>query len=89
MGKWKGCRENGPGNPVELYNLESDRSEFNHVAAEYSEIVQKMEAVMAAEHEPTKTWNFTENWSQSRKSRIARKAPGKTGCSAFSFIHEK
>jgi arylsulfatase A-like enzyme len=74
MGKWKGCRENGPGNPVELYNLESDRVELNDIAEDHPEIVQKIEAIMAEEHEPHRLWNYTDDWHSANKSKNAKKA---------------
>ncbi len=52
MGSWKAIRKNIlQGNlEVELYKLDEDIQELHNVAAEYPEIVQKMELILKSEH---------------------------------------
>jgi arylsulfatase len=45
MGPWKAYRMASTGD-VELYNLDTDRGETSDVAAEYSEVVSRIEAIM-------------------------------------------
>ena len=44
MGKWKAVRLN-PGEPIELYDLETDESETTDIAERHPKIVQKMDAL--------------------------------------------
>ena len=57
-GRWKAIRQQlrkGPA-PTELYDLEADRSEAHDVAAEHPDIVKRLEALMAREHTPSRTF---------------------------------
>ncbi|MEA3364537.1 MAG: arylsulfatase [Candidatus Hydrogenedentes bacterium] len=45
MGKWKGIRLGAKGK-LQLYNLEKDTTEENDVAAQFPEVVQKIEKIM-------------------------------------------
>jgi arylsulfatase A len=58
MGNWKAVRKDGPGNPVELYQLDQDIGEEWNVAAEHPEVVSRIEAIMQTEHEPHPYWMF-------------------------------
>ncbi len=53
---WKGYRL-GLQSPLELYNLKTDPSERNNVAADHAEVVKKIEAIMAAEHTPSPNYD--------------------------------
>jgi len=55
MGQWKAVRY-GVNFPTKLFNLHTDVSESNNLAAEYPEIVQQMEAIF--EEERTETAGF-------------------------------
>jgi arylsulfatase A len=58
MGDWKAVR-NGPGQPIELYHLSEDEAESHNLAAERSDIVQQMEAILKREHVPNPLWPDT------------------------------
>jgi arylsulfatase A-like enzyme len=60
MGKWKGIRKDiFSGNlKTELYNLEIDIQELNDVAAQYPEIVKKIEEIFLKEHTPAENDRF-------------------------------
>ena len=49
MGKWKGVKylaAANPANPIELYDLETDRGETKNLAAQHPELVNKIAAIM-------------------------------------------
>ena len=49
MGKWKGVRLGGhenPDAPIELYDLETDRSEIHDIAAQYPDVVAEISGIM-------------------------------------------
>jgi arylsulfatase len=56
MGDWKGLRRNLNKGVIktELYNLKDDVAEKKDVASEHPEIVKQIEAIMKAEHTPSK-----------------------------------
>jgi len=60
MGDWKGIRKNiFEGNlGIELYDLNTDIQEQHDLAAEYPEIVSKIEAIMNQEHVPSMVDRF-------------------------------
>ena len=55
LGDWKGLRRNlHQGNmKLELYNLATDPSEQNDLAAKHPEIVQRIEKILAQQHRPS------------------------------------
>ena len=61
MGNWKGVKLNvssGSSSPLQLYNLKTDLQEKENVAAQYPDIVKRIEAIMQTEHLPNKDWLF-------------------------------
>ena len=70
LGDWKGYRL-GTKAPLELYDLKADPTEQHNLAADHPDIVQKIEAIMAAEHTPSLHYDAPE---QSQKDT---KKPGK------------
>ena len=71
LGDWKGYRL-GTKAPLELYDLKADPTEQHNLAAAHPDIVQKIEAIMAAEHTPSPHYDAPE---QSQKGN--KKNPGK------------
>jgi len=62
LGKWKGVRLGGHDNadaPIELYDIEADRSESRNIAAAHPEVVARVRAVMES-RTPSAVphWNF-------------------------------
>jgi arylsulfatase len=60
FGKWKGIRKDiFDGNlDIELYDLNTDIQEQNNLAAQYPEVVEKIEAIMKQEHIPSSLEKF-------------------------------
>jgi len=60
FGKWKGIRKDiFDGNlDIELYDLNTDIQEQNNLAAQYPEVVEKIEAIMKQEHIPSTLGKF-------------------------------
>ena len=59
LGKWKGVRlnVNTIENPsTELYNLETDTAEEHNLAAQFPDIVKKMDEIMQQAHTSNKDW---------------------------------
>lgn len=54
-GDWKAVR-NGPGQPLELYNLAEDQAEAHDVAAAHPDIVQRLDEILKREHVPNPLW---------------------------------
>ena len=68
MGEWKAVR-NGPGKPLELYNLASDEAEKTDVASKNPEIVAKAEKILQAARTDDPAWPITENAKQRAQLR--------------------
>jgi arylsulfatase A len=69
--KWKAVRYGVSINdnvPVELYDLEKDPSEKNNVAAQYPDLVKKLNNFILQAHQPNKDWPLL-------KSEISNKKP--------------
>ena len=60
FGKWKGIRKDIFDGilDVELYDLNTDIQEQNNLAAQYPEVVEKIEAIMKQEHIPSSLEKF-------------------------------
>ena len=60
LGKWKGIRKDiFDGNmDVELFDLDNDIQEQNNLAAQYPEVVERIEAIMKQEHIPSTLEKF-------------------------------
>jgi len=62
MGNWKGVRQNlrkkNANLSIELYDLESDVSESNNVAAEHPQTVAKIRKIMKEAHVPSEVFPF-------------------------------
>jgi arylsulfatase A len=65
VGDWKAFRTNLHPRPaakdktpgaIELYNLKTDPTESNNVAAQHPDIVAKLAAILKEQHVPTKLW---------------------------------
>jgi arylsulfatase A-like enzyme len=54
-GRWKGIRY-GTDQPLELYDLETDRAETRDVARDHAGIVAELKALLDAAHEPSPHW---------------------------------
>ena len=55
MADWKAVR-NGPGKPIELYDLSKDPAETHDLAADHTDIIQKIEGILKREHVPDPLW---------------------------------
>lgn len=63
MGDWKGIKNNlkkNPKAPWEIYDLKTDPSEKNNVAAQHQDLAQKFEDIVNKEHQNTflREWEF-------------------------------
>jgi arylsulfatase len=60
LGKWKGIRKDiFDGNlNIDLYDLDNDIQEQNNLAAQYPEVMEKIEAIMKQEHIPSSLDKF-------------------------------
>lgn len=59
MGNWKGVKLNvskDANAPLELYDLSTDPDETTNVAAQHSDVVKKIEALMKEAYVPNKDW---------------------------------
>jgi arylsulfatase A-like enzyme len=71
FGDWKAVR-NGPGKPIELYDLKTDEGEKQDVAGKHPELVAKADELMKAAHREDPNWPIFETQrerSQWRKTR--------------------
>jgi arylsulfatase A-like enzyme len=59
LGDWKGYRL-GTKAPLELYDLKLDPKEQHDISAQHPDIVKKLEAILAAEHTPSKRFKSRE-----------------------------
>lgn len=55
MGDWKAVRH-GADQPIELYNLATDRTEETNVASQHPEVVKKIEAYLKTARTPSEIW---------------------------------
>lgn len=55
LGPWKGIRTKR-GNPLELYNVDSDIGEENNVAEEHPELVARIDAILETARTPSEHW---------------------------------
>lgn len=55
MGDWKAVRH-GLDQPIELYNLKTDLAEANNVAAQYLDVVKKIEAILKNARTESQLW---------------------------------
>jgi len=66
MGDWKGVRLKSTG-PVELYDLKSDISERNNVAAQHPDIVKKIEHILATARTDSAEFPIREGAARKKK----------------------
>ncbi len=64
FGKWKGIRE-GNSSDIQLYDLEQDIGETQNLAAQYPEIVSKIDSVMHAAVTPSDRYVIGQKYSGS------------------------
>jgi len=55
LGKWKGIKRHGS-SKIELYDLDTDKSETRDVAADHASIVAQITAIMRREHRVSPIW---------------------------------
>ena len=67
-GDWKGYRL-GTKAPLELYDLKTDPQEKNNIAATHPDIVQRIEAIMMAEHTPSPHYDAPEQGGRGKVNR--------------------
>ncbi len=63
MGNWKAVKYNvlkNPKAPIELYDLTKDIGEKNNIAAQFPEIVSKMEAILKKARTPSDVFKFSQ-----------------------------
>jgi len=70
QGDWKGVR-NGPGQPLELYDLARDPGETRDVAAEHPDVVRQLDAILQREHVPDPLWPDQVRKAAPRKKAVA------------------
>jgi len=67
MGKWKAFRVGGWDAKLRLYDLSKDIGEEKDIAAQLTEIVQRMKEIMKKEHSPHPLWNLESKKSSDKK----------------------
>jgi arylsulfatase A len=55
MGEWKAVRL-GPGEPLELYNLDEDIAEKQNVAAQHPDVIAKIETYLKTARTHSENW---------------------------------
>ena len=66
MGKWKAIRF-GTKEPLELYDLSEDRAETTDIAANHTEVVKKIESIMATARTDSRYWPALEKRKTKKK----------------------
>ncbi len=66
IGKWKAVQNHvnrkGQDAPIEIYDLENDRSETSNLAAQSSELITRVRRIFKEAHTPSPLWKF--KWEQ-------------------------
>lgn len=70
FGDYKAIRQ-GPGKPLELYNLADDVSEKNDIAKKHPELIQRAESLMASSHKDDPVWPMVNNAKERKQKREA------------------
>ena len=68
FGDYKAIRQ-GPGKPLELYNLADDVSEKNDISKEHPELVERAENLMASSHKDDPVWPMVNNAKERKQKR--------------------
>jgi arylsulfatase A len=68
FGNYKAIRQ-GPGKPIELYNLADDVSEKNDIGKEYPVLVERAESLMASSHKDDPVWPMVNNAKERKRAR--------------------
>jgi arylsulfatase A-like enzyme len=71
FGQWKAVK-NGPGRPIELYDLAVDVAESKDLAATKPELVARAETLMKAAHTPDQNWPL-DGRAAARQAGVAKK----------------
>ena len=72
MGKWKGVKLNvlkNPNNDLELYDISKDFGETNNVAAQFPEVVEKIEQLLKEARTPSEDYRFFNKKAKGKKSK--------------------
>jgi arylsulfatase A-like enzyme len=71
FGDWKAVR-NGPGKPLELYDLKTDSGEKQDLAAQHPNLVAQAETFLKAAHRADPNWPIFSNQKQRQEWRKSR-----------------
>jgi arylsulfatase A-like enzyme len=78
-GKWKAIRKPMLNGKTELYDLEADLGETTDLADQFPEVVAKLEAYMAAAHQPSPRWPVSPPPSKPAPKKEGRTSPSQPG----------